>query len=263
MTEQPTPDQLAERARRLGADGGTEQDVADLIRDAEAGGAEHMAAVAGQVVNWPAGGGLPSVYDTATGRPALHESNVLIECRIRVEGRLFTAREAVDPYLFEMQFGADRPGEFDRYIDYFLRHHFGSMAVEPTLGPLIRSKVWIVKPGDRHDFQRCAESEHARPAMWQDPGVIEPPLAAKGPGPVPYCTEGVIVQPPGQRKVGGELRYFPGYTPLGTCPCRCHQRDGSAYRAEQLVRMHRHFPMSWDPGAGRFDEDQLPGCDDD
>ena len=37
MTE-PTPGDLAERARRIGADGGSEQDITDLIRDAEAGG---------------------------------------------------------------------------------------------------------------------------------------------------------------------------------------------------------------------------------
>ena len=261
MADEPTPEQLAERARRLGAEGGTEQDIADLIRDAEAGGAEHMAAVAGQVVNWPTGGGLPSVYDTTPGRPALHESNVLIECRIRVEGQWATFREAMDPFLWFERFSTDQEA-FDRYLDYALTRAFGLMMTDPRLGPLIRSKLWIVKPGDTHDFQRCAESEHAPAPVWRDPTLLESPLAAKGPGPVPYCTEGVIVQPPGQRKVGGELRYFPGYTPLGTCPCRCHQHDGSVYRAEQLVRMHRHFPMNWDPAAGRFDEDQLPGDDD-
>lgn len=256
MTEQYTPEQLAERARRLGTEGGSEQDIADLIRDAEAGGAEHMAAVAEQVVNWPSTGALPSsVYDTATGRPAFHESNVLIECRIRVEGEMATFREAMDPFLWAQQF-AD-PGEFDRYLDYALSRAFGLLMRDPRLGPLIRSKVWVVKPGDKHDFQRCAQSEQA-PA-WQDPAAIGHFLEPKGPnGPAPHCAKGVIVQPPGLRKTGHLREWIADYTPLGTCPCRCHVHDGSAYRAEQLVRMHRHFPMNWDPAAARFDEDQLP-----
>ena len=62
---------------------------------------------------------------------------------------------------------------------------------------------------------------------------------------------------PGPRTVDGIRMYFPTHTPLGTCPCRCHQRDGSHYRAEQLLRVHRHFPMNWDPKAAQFDEDQL------
>jgi len=256
MPDQPTPEQLAERARRLGAGDGTEQDILDLIRDAETGGADHIAAVAGQVVNWPAGGAPPSMYDAATGRPAYHESNVLIECRIRVEGELATFREAIDPFLWAERFAADQ-GEFDRYIDYALTRAFGLMMRDPRLGPLIRAKLWIVKPDDEHDFQRCAQSEQEPPA-WQDPGMIEPVMAVKVPGgPVPYCHEGVIVQPPGQRTVNGVRRMYPVHDPLGACPCRCHLRDGSYERAEMLVRMHRRFPMNWDPRAARFDEDQL------
>lgn len=258
-TEETTPEQLAERARRLGTDGGSEQDIIDLIRDAEAGGAEHMAAVAGQVVNWPAGGGLPSsVYDTATGRPAFHESNVLIECRIRVEGEPATFREAVDPFLWSERFGADQ-AEFDRYLDYALHRAFGLLMSDPRLGPRIRSKVWVVKPGDKHDFQRCHDSPSA-PEWFRDPGAdpMLPEAAAFPPALNPYCHDGVIVRAPGQYKVNGVPRYAPSYTPLGTCPCRCHLRDGSAVRAEQLVRVHRHFPMNWDPQAARFDEDQLP-----
>lgn len=257
MTD-PTPEELAERARQLGTDGGSEQDIQRLIDDAEAGGADHMAAVAAQVVNWPAGGGLPSVYDMATGKPAYHESNVLIECRIRVEGELMTLREAIDPYMFASRF-AEEAAEFDRYIDYMLERAFGLMVRDPKMAAIIRSKLWVVKPGDKHDFKRCAESEQPSPGFWHEPGVSEPSFARKEPGgPVPYCTEGVIVQPPGKRNLGnGVHRWSPEYEPLGACPCRCHQRDGSYHRAEHLVRMHRHFPMNWDPDAAKFDEDQL------
>lgn len=261
MTD-PTPADLAERARRIGTDGGSEQDITDLIRDAEAGGHAHMTAVAEQVVNWPASGGMPSVYDTATGKPAFHETNVLIECRIKVEGQLATYREAMDPYLWAERFSD--PAEFDRYLTYSLSRAFGAMMQDPRLGPLIRSKVWVVKPTDVHDFQRCAESGKANPAVWQDPGIIEPVWAPKNPaGPVPYCTEGVIIQPPGRRNLGGGVRRWSDkYEPLGTCPCRCHQHDGSCYRAEQLIRMHHHFQLNWDPTAMKFDEEQLIEDDD-
>ena len=33
--------------------------------------------------------------------------------------------------------------------------------------------------------------------------------------------------------------------------------EDACHRAEHLVRMNRHFPMNWDPGAAKFDEDQL------
>lgn len=262
MADEHTPGQLAERARRLGASGAAEQDILDLIRDAEAGGADHIAAVAGQVVDWPAGGALPAVYDTATGRPAVHESNVLIECRIRVEGRLATFREALDPFLWAERFSDE--SEFDRYLAYALQRAFGLLMQDPELGPLIRSKVWIVKPGDRHDFQRCHDSPVA-PEWFRGSGAdpMLPDPAAFPPALNPYCNGGVIVRAPGRYEVNGARRYFPSYAPLGTCPCRCHLSDGSAYRAEQLMRVHRHFPMNWDPKAARFDEDQLPGCDDD
>jgi hypothetical protein len=255
----PTPEELADRARRLGADGGSEQDIQRLIDDAEAGGADHMAAVASQVASWPSSGAMPSVYDMATCQPAYHESNILIECRIRVEGELMTLREAVDPYMFETRF-AGEPAEFDLYIDYALERAFGLMARDPKMGPIIRKKLWVIKPGDKHDFKRCAESEQASPAMWHDPGIIEPTFAPRGPGsPVPYCADGVIVRPPGKRDLGnGVHRWSSNYEPLGACPCRCHQRDGSYRRAEHLILMHRHFPMDWTPGAAKFDEDQLP-----
>ena len=178
MPEQPTPEELADRARHIGNAGGTDQDITDLVRDAEAGGPAHMTAVAAQVANWPVSAGLPAVYDTATGKPAYNESRVLIECRIRVEGQLATIREAIDPYMLAAYF--TDPAELDRFVDAVLRTNFGALATDPFFGPIIKRKTWVIRPSDPHDFRRCHDSPRDTEAFRTSPAgpTLPPPESA-------------------------------------------------------------------------------------
>jgi hypothetical protein len=231
----PSPEQLADRARKLGTDGGSERDVLRLIQDAEAGGDEHMRAVAGQVVNWPTG---PSrapysgVYDPQTGQPAWHESNILMEASVRIDGRRFTARHMFDPMMMEMQFGGTEDERFEEFVRYWIRSSFGGIATaDDESYRYLRGKVWIVKPGDRHDLQLCAQAG----------------ASAK----YPKCSAGFILRSERALSPGifGTEPVLNGTHIAGVCPCRCHRSDPYGDSAKRTAAMY---------GIPDFDEDQLP-----
>lgn len=164
-------------------------------------------------------------YDTH-GRPAFHESNVLLELRVRVNGRLFTAREAIDPFMFEHRFG--EADEFEKFIRFFIRNSCGRMATDPDAYQYFRDLVRVVHPRDRHDFKRCADGMSASPRC--DLGIItKAPL-------VVVSTPDVIEPPTCRADV------------LGICPCRCHKYDGSGAHSGALARTYL---------LPQFDEDQL------
>jgi len=226
----PTPDELVERLRRLGAGGAEiQQAMASAVRDAETGGPEHMEAVAGFIASLPPAPPDPkaSRYDAQTGRPTFHESNILIELRVRVNGRLFTCREAVDPFMFETRFAAGE--EFEKYIEYFVRASCGRMATDPDAYRYFRALVRVIHPRDPHDFKRCADGWKATPRC--DLGIItRAPI-------VTAWVPDAAVGPLDDRDDA-----------LGVCPCRCHRFDGSGARSGPLARMY---------GLPQFDEDRL------
>lgn len=252
---EPTPEDLAERARRIGADGGGEQDVLGLIRDAEAGGDDHMAAVASQVVRWPTGPSqapFPGVYDMATGRPAWHESNILMSVSVRIDGRLFTARKMFEPMLFNLQFGGTEDERFEDFVRYFLQHNFGGVATaDDESYRYLRRKVWIVKPGDLHDLQRCARSYPEQGGQSTKDYLC----AADREAMWPRCSAGFILRsaeavkpnPVGFGRILGRIDV------LGVCPCRCHRVDPYGASAKRMAERH---------GIPDFDEQQLDEVDD-
>jgi hypothetical protein len=239
MTESgPTPEELSERARRLGTDGGSERDVLRLIQDAEAGGDEHMRAVAGQVVRWPTGPSrapYPGVYDPHTGRPAWHESNVLMEVSVRIDGRRFTSREThLDPMLLDLQFGGTDTDRFEHFVKYFIERSFGAVATaDEESYRYLRGKVFIVKPGDKHDLERCRDSDRDhQDEVW------------------PRCTAGFIIRSAGAVEPNpiGWGTVLSRTSVLGVCPCRCHRNDVYGPSAKLTANLH---------GIPAFDEDQL------
>lgn len=219
----PTPEQLAERMTQIATSTAmtpemTQSAIGTIIAQAEAGGEEHMAAVADVIARIPDGPPPPNAprYEAATGRPAWHETNVLLECQVRIDGRVFTAREALDPMMMELRFGDD--AEFERFIEYFIKSSFGKVAVaDPESYQYLRDRLWIVRPGDEHDMKRCAESEH--------PGA-----------PWPRCFQGIVL--------AKELTIVPGerYAQIdrsavyGQCPCRCHRAQ--PYGAKRAAALH-------------------------
>lgn len=227
---QLTPAQLAEQIRtfdNFAPD--ADERMKRIIKDAEDGGDEHMKAVvdalfdAGQLAGVRirnAAVGPSSVYDVSTGRAAFHESNVLLELRVRINGRSFVVREAIDPVMFELRFRDD--AELEKFIEHFVRRSCGTMAADPEGYRYLRELVWIVRPGDRHDFKRCADGWRAHPHC--DLGLISkaPPIS-----PVFASAADAAIESPMRRDDA-----------LGVCPCRCHQHNESRYRAESVARAY-------------------------
>ena len=230
----PTPAELVDQLERAknSSPSKFERVMKRVIRDAEDLGDEHMGAVADWVINQPRPEPRPAPDDlmhTKQGyRYRSDDLNVTIELRLTIDGRKFLVREVVDPMMFEYQFKTN-PDAFETYLAYFLRKHLGGLAVDSQALGYFRSKLFIVRPGDRHDLQRCAHSnDNDHPNMW------------------PRCLDGYILSElpnvslvPG---AGGTLRRE---SMLGYCPCRCHRRPDSPPRP--------YLPS----GVGAFDEDRL------
>ena len=229
--EQPTPEQLIERLNNLGnTDAERDRNMEWVVRSAEACGEAHMQAVADWIGKLPPPPPDPKSprYEMKDGtyRPAFHETNVLLELRVWVNGKLFTARESIDPFMFEHRFGND--AEFEKFIEYFVRSSCGRMATDPEAYQYFRELVWIVHPNDEHDLKRCADG-------W---------------GVSPRCDEGLITKAPVIQIHVPDTIPPPAYQSdvLGVCPCRCHQRDGSGVRAQRQAEVYRFRT---------FDESQL------
>ncbi|HEV2346360.1 MAG TPA: hypothetical protein VGS97_19830 [Actinocrinis sp.] len=232
---QPTPEQLAARMTRVAADttateAHTQMEVGTIIALAEAGGEEHMTAVAEVIARIPNGPPPPNapMYEASSGRPAWHENNILLSCEVRIDGRVFAAREAFDPMMLEIQFGGTDSDRFEHFIDFFLKTNFGKVAVaDPASTKFLRDRVWIVKPGDTHDFRRCAKNS-------------EPPV-------YPRCTMGVITTKPFEIVPGEYDKWnvkMPPYAKvdksavLGQCPCRCHRDNFYGNGAKRFAALN-------------------------
>lgn len=223
-----SPERLAKQIRTFDNSApDADERMKQIIKDAEDGGEKHMEAVLDALAkdDKSSTAGPPSVYDVATGRPAFHESNVLLELRVHVNGRLFTARESVDPMMFEPQLGK---AGFETFIRFFIQASCGRLAIDPEAYAYFRSLVTVVHPEDQHDLKRCAD----------------------GPAATPYCDKGLISK---------ASRIFPAVDAaieptvtredvLGTCPCRCHRRNGAADHLRRLAQAYK-LPT--------FDEDML------
>lgn len=160
----------------------------------------------------------PLVLDPDSGRPAWYETNILIECRLRVEGQLLTAREAIDPYAWQQMFGGDNERREDFLVNYFLTRNFGR-AIMQQLN--LRERVFIVLPTDEHDFKRCKDSGDE--ALWLEGGV--------------RCRDGYMIRFPRQRIMFGNADPLaPPDVPqaMGLCPCRCHRYERSGIERRYL-----------------------------
>ena len=236
----PSPDQLVvwlETSQRLGP--GTDRDrqiaMARIVRAAERGGEAHMLAVAEWVGKLPPPPPDPTTprYEFKDGqyRPSLHDTNVLIELRVHVDGRMFTAREAIDPYMLE-HYGFYQGGDrLEEYLRHFIQMNFGLLAVaDDEAYRYFRERVWVVRPTDRHDSKRCFDSNADTEGMlW------------------PRCVSGNILRSwPDSSPIPGAGTAVRKDSILGSCPCRCHRRPQVPSEVAALLS-----------GVGQFDEDQL------
>lgn len=206
--------------------------MAEVIAEAEAAGDAHMLAVIQAVI--PDGPTPPRrvgaheapTYEMRDGqhRSAWHDSNTLIELRAYVDGRMFTARESMDPYMFEAYGFADsRSDRLEEFIQHFIRVNFGALAVSDEASyRYFRERVWIVQPTDAHDFKRCrASHDDTTGKLW------------------PRCLGGTIV------RSWPQLGPIPGAgtvqtrrdAVMGSCPCRCHRNQSTAARMADIFRM--------------------------
>lgn len=232
----PTPAELVDQLERAKNSSPSKLDrvMKRVVRDAEDLGDEHMGAVAEWVFKQPRPAPQPAPNDlmhTKDGyRYRADDLNVTIELRLTIDGRKFRARETVDPFRFEHTF-ANNSDEFEKYLMYFLHHHLGSLAHGQAEREFFRSKLWVVRPGDEHDLQRCAHSNDTdHPDMW------------------PRCLDGfILTELPGLSPVPGVGGTVRRDAMLGYCPCRCHQKASN-------LRGPRPHVL----GLGTFNEDQLP-----
>lgn len=232
---EPTPEELVDQLERAKNSSPSKFDrvMKRVVRDAEDLGDEHMGAVAEWVFKQPRPAPQPApddlMYNKKDGgfRYRSDDLNVTIELRLTIDGRKFLARETVDPYRFDHVF-ADNADEFEKYLRYFLHHHLGSLVHGDAEQAFFRSKLWVVRPGDKHDLQRCAHSNDTdHPGMW------------------PRCLDGLILsQLPGVSPVPGVGGTIRRDAIRGACPCRCHRGTVGAPRTHLLL------------GVGVFDEDR-------
>lgn len=226
----PTPEQLvawlnASQRKDVGSANDREIAMARVVRLAERGGDAHMKAVVEWVSSLPMSPTAPPAptYEMRDGQlqPSFFGSNITLELRVRLGSRLFTARGAVDPFMFEHQFKGDN-AQFEDYLRWFIQSNFGRIATADAESyAYFRSLLWVVHPTDPHDLRRCAESGDV--SVW------------------PSCFNGVMLSTPSNR-TGGSPH------PVAVCPCRCHKTDGSAEYAQWRARS-LHLP--------EFDEDKL------
>jgi hypothetical protein len=220
-----TPEQLAARMAAVASNENApadyvEREVADIVRQAEAGGSAHMAAVAEVVARIPNGPPPPNapVYEASTGRPAWNENNILMSLEVRIDGRVYTARESLDPMMMAIRFGGPDTERFESFVEFFIKRSFGAVALaDDESYRFLRDRLWIVRPGDEHDLKRCHDSH-------------QPEHNLK-----PACTMGIITTKP-FKIVPGEYDPVSGATSapyaqvdktaiLGVCSCRCHRKD--------------------------------------
>jgi hypothetical protein len=220
----PSPEQLVEWLVRSQIQGepADEREIAmaRIVRAAERGGEAHMEAVAGWIGQLPPPPPDSTAvrYEMRDGRmqAAWHDNSILLELRIRLGGRMFTARETVDPFMYLHRFNSD-DAQFEDYLRYFIRKCFGEISVaDEESYRHFRSLLWVVHPTDQHDLRRCADSGYSD--LW--------------------CEGGLITRSAYQA-FGSSAR------PVGTCPCRCHRAHGGDGTAE-------HFRSL---GLPVFDED--------
>jgi hypothetical protein len=217
----PEPDLLvawlaASQCTDVGSDDDREIAMARIVRAAERGGNAHMEAVADWIGKLPPPPPDPKSprYEMKDGvyRPAFHENSILIELRVTIDGQVFVAREALDPWLFDRRFGD--PAEFERFLEYFIRSSLGKVVSTPEALAHFRKKLWIVRADDEHSMQICAESD--RPQRDRSLFAV--------------CQSGLILR--------DSLSFDGGVEPVGTCPCRCHERDGTKTQARIWAGMH-------------------------
>jgi len=218
----------------------SERDAAmgEIIRQAESGGPAHMDAVIDALPHPDYTTPRPPMpndllYPSEGGRPRYRSDNLntTVELRLTIDGRRYLCREMVDPFLWEMQLAPDQ-NALESYVQYFLRKSLGGLVMDSQAMGYFRSRVFIVRPGDPHDLQRCSHSNDGQhPNLW------------------PRCLEGfILTELPGDSPVPGAGRRWKRKSMLGYCPCRCHQRD-----------RHMNGPRPYIPGLGTFDEDRYDG----
>jgi len=132
--------------------------------------------------------------DVSIGVSDRYDGNITIELRVRIDGRVFVARELLDEQEWLLQ------GDIEPYLEWFIKRSLGGIASTPDALIDFRRKLWIVHPDDQHDFRRCAES--ADVDVW------------------PSCFDGVMLS--NTTPAGGSSK------PIAICPCRCHPRYGGS-----------------------------------
>jgi len=223
---QRTPEQLTDRLRRFNPDWpDADAEMEQIVRAAEAGGTDHMKAVVetlfpnGPTPPRPTGGYRPFTPD------------ITMEIRAYVNNRLFTARQSVDPFMFEMKFGD--PDQLEHYVKYWIQQSFGQVAVaDEESYRYFRDRVWIVRPTDVHDVKRCHDSQKNQAGdLW------------------PRCLGGVILREyPQVSPIPGAGTMVRKESFLGNCTCRCHSGEKYGQPDRRIGNL---------AGASDFDENQL------
>jgi hypothetical protein len=236
----PTPEELVDRleASKTRSPKRQERIMAQVVKDAEALDEEHRQAVVDWVFSQPQPpnpGPQPNdlLYPAGGGRPRYRadDLNTTIELRLTIDGKKYLCREMVDPMLWEMQL-SDSEDRFTRYLEHFLHRSLGGLVTDSRVRGYFLSRVWVIRPGDPHDLQRCAHScDPGHPDLW------------------PRCLDGVILSElPGTSPIPGVGSGIRRDAVLGYCPCRCHRRDNYLYDSRLRI-----------PGLAQFDEDRYEG----
>lgn len=222
MTDQPTPEQLAQRMRDFDPNVSDADEVMRrIIVDAEAGGEAHMLAVVGALPPPTPAPPAPTdiLHDLKTRRASYRDPslNVTMSLIVNTDGFRYEARETVDAFMWEMQFRSS-PEHFESYIAHWLRVHLGSMVQDPVAFGHFRAKLFIVTPEDIHDRRVCrrtSEEDGQQMVHW------------------PRCIDGAILTEPPikepelsgtDRPLFGSM-FGPHVRPQavkGACTCRCH-----------------------------------------
>lgn len=145
--------------------------------------------------------GHPVYYQTT-------ELGTLLILEVWIDGEPVTFRDRIETFPWIDQF-AD-PGRRESYLTYWIRRQVGMLAADPDRLERLRRKLMVVEPKDQHDFPRCKTSSENAIMFVR-------------------CSRETIVRVPLMPFFGGSESLLPPEpTPLGACPCRCHNMQRRA-----------------------------------
>jgi len=218
-SREPEPEELVDRLKRAVRRRPEvyDREVRRTVREAESLTLAHQRAVS-QYLAEQAGvvSGVPDAASRAVGHAWRTYDDVVIEMILKIDDRLFMARERVDGMTWELNF-KPRADRWEEFLNFFARKAVGSMSQDPEQFAYLRRKLFVVTPDDRHDARLCRASNDTglNQDLWPRclSGVVRKAL--------PVNLFSVIGDGVGPQELLAQP-YRDGRA-LGRCRCRCHQ----------------------------------------